>query len=793
MVAAGIQSLDAADRAFIEKLPERYEVRGKLGSGGFSVVFSAFDKKTKKKLALKVLKELGPAGRFRDRLAREFKVCQSIEHPNIVKIYDYSFDEGLAYLAMEQLEAKDLETILEKGELPLTKAVDIMVQVASALEAIHGKGLVHRDVKPENIMVQADGRAVLMDFNLVFAPDRTAITKSDEIVGTPAYFAPEVILQGTANPPVDIYALGLCFYETLTGSPAFELGGLEQLVKAIMSDDVPCPTSIIPSLPKAVDRVVRRATAKHPEERYRSAAAFKAALLSLLSPAARKTMTIEVVLPKVKRRPMSSNRRMTVALFMALSLVFLLIWWRGPQEKIVTELTQSPAVEGVAISWTSPAEHAFQIEILKADGSSAWRSPPEPSTGFKHLFLVPRKWWKPAYHGLITSAESSQKTTFALQQLTPFKLQGPTKKHCRKGTWLKWRTSLPLKGEIIFEKAVRSGLPRIYKTEGKEHKVLIPARERILRDHRVMLKVSDPFGGWTRTKTETIKAVDLANFHDEVNRFRQQDGLKVFLGKPVVQLKRELLNRKRLLQSAKEVVPFSRFLFSSRALSTLDQSSLYSSLSFLRRVDMFLFASKEKPLFGWELSDKGYVAQGFTEKAPFDEGKWPPEVFLRRLRKGEQKFFPLPKEIDGLPTIKFVKSEVGAAAVRNFKFAFGPTWVDDLCFGDRAILYLHTRLKFPDTILTIKINEALKVDLWEAERSQASKERHYLVEMPAHLLDVNEINVQIALIPSAKHTVIADGIVFKIAFLPGPLHTWLDRFHRRASKLVERIRLSELQ
>ena len=251
-----------ADEKLLASLPKGYEIRSKLGHGAFSVVYEAFDKKNNRVVALKILKELGPSGRYRDRLAREFQVCQELDHPNVVKIYDFSFSGDVAYLAMEKIEAKDLATILDDGPLPFVKAVDVISQVASALSHIHDKGLVHRDVKPENIMIRADGRAILMDFNLVSVPDRTAITQSDEIVGTPAYFAPEVILQGETTPPVDIYALGLCFYEALTGIAAFEMGPLDKLVNAIMHEEVPSLRTINPRLPKSVDRVLRRATAK---------------------------------------------------------------------------------------------------------------------------------------------------------------------------------------------------------------------------------------------------------------------------------------------------------------------------------------------------------------------------------------------------------------------------------------------------------------------------------------------------------------------------------------------------
>ena len=781
----------SAEASLLGKIPKRYDIRGKLGDGAFSIVYEAFDRQERRIVALKILKELGPAGRFRDRLAREFQVCQQLNHPNVIRIYDFSFTDEFAYLAMEKVKAKDLATVLQDGPLDFVKAVHIVAQVASALSHIHKKGLVHRDVKPENIMVQGDGRAILMDFNLVSVPDRTAITQSDEIVGTPAYFAPEVILQGVSSPPVDIYALGLCFYEALTGEAAFEMGGLDKLVQAIMHDDPIRPTTINPKLPKGVDRVVRRATAKNPSERYRSAAALRAAVISLLSKEARSTMTVEMVLPARKKRAISSGRRLTVAVFVALALVMSMIWWRGPKETQLYGLVQAPAVEGVALSFLSPRANSFQISINKMDGTLAWRSPPEPSSAKEHLFIIPRKWWQANHYGAIQSASSSQITTFALRSLSTFKLLGPFFEHTRRGTWIKWRTNISVNGEIVFKRPIRQSMPKRYGTAGKEHKVFIPARERILKEHRFMLKVKDQFGGWRRTKTKKLPAVDLAAFHEAIKSFTADGGLARYHRLGPRQLLTDLENRRELLALAKEVVPFSRFLFASRALSTLDRIALYSSLRVLRRIDIFLFAQAKPPIFGWDLIDEEFVSQACIPAPPFGPKDWPVEVFSRKLKSKERRFYPLLKELTSDSPISIVKEEVGAAEIRNFKFTFGPTWVDDLCFGGRATLYLHTKLRFPKTILVITINTTLAIDLWEAERKASDKERHYLIEIPASFLDANEIDLQLALKLASPKRSLSGGAVYEIAFLPGPRAHWLERFDAKARQLVKRPLLIE--
>ena len=176
---------------------------------------------------------------------------------------------------------------------------------------------------------------------------------------------------------------------------------------------------------------------------------------------------------------------------------------------------------------------------------------------------------------------------------------------------------------------------------------------------------------------------------------------------------------------------------------------------------------------------------------PLNERSGPSRSLLIKWVRGEKRFYPLLGDFSALTPVRLVKTQVGAAEVRNFKFAFGPTWVDDLCFGGRATLYLRTKLSFPDTILVVTVNSNLTIDLWEAEREVRIKDRHYLIEFPSRFLDVNEIDLQLALHLASAKRFLTDGEVLEIAFLPGPKDLWLERFDEEARKLIARPRLIE--
>lgn len=257
----------------------RYEVTGLLGRGGMAAVYRALDTVLRREIALKVLyphylSDQEQIARFQ----REAVVAASLDHPNIVQMYDVGSEQGLIYIAMQLLPGRTLGDLLrERGTLPPAELAPIVDQVASALDYAHGRGIIHRDIKPANILIDADGRAVLTDFGIAKLLDTPGLTSTSVIVGTPDYMAPEQIGAQAVDGRVDIYALGVLIFRALTGRRPFE-GGTDQVLLGHLNGTVPDASAYQPGLPVAVDTVIKRAMARRPADRYQTAGALAADL-----------------------------------------------------------------------------------------------------------------------------------------------------------------------------------------------------------------------------------------------------------------------------------------------------------------------------------------------------------------------------------------------------------------------------------------------------------------------------------------------------------------------------------
>jgi Protein kinase domain/Domain of unknown function (DUF4328) len=262
-----------------------YRILGPIGRGGMGVVYRAEEPALGRLVALKVLAPaLAAHEEFRQRFLREMRLAASIEHPNILPIYRAGEDQGLLYLAMRYVDAHDLREVLRRGgPLEVGRALWIAEQVAQALDAAHQCGLVHRDVKPANILLTAptpNGRehAYLVDFGVARPISGTAsITSGGMILGTPSYAAPEQLTGRPVDARTDVYALGCVLYECLSGRPPFTADTDQALILAHLYATPPPVGSIRPDLPAALDGVLARALAKANEQRYRSCGELTAA------------------------------------------------------------------------------------------------------------------------------------------------------------------------------------------------------------------------------------------------------------------------------------------------------------------------------------------------------------------------------------------------------------------------------------------------------------------------------------------------------------------------------------
>ncbi|WDO08843.1 Stk1 family PASTA domain-containing Ser/Thr kinase [Streptomyces murinus] len=259
-------------------LDGRYRVDARIAAGGMATVYRALDMRLDRVLALKVMHPaLAADGVFVERFIREAKSAARLDHPNVVQVFDQGTDSSYVYMAMEYVAGCTLRDVLrERGALRPRAALDILEPVLAALGAAHRAGFVHRDMKPENVLIGDDGRVKVADFGLVRSVD-TVTSTTGSVLGTVAYLAPEQIDQGTADPRVDVYACGVVLYEMLTGAKPHSGDSPAQVLYRHINEDVPPPSALVPGLAPRLDELVASATARNPEVRPCDAVALLAA------------------------------------------------------------------------------------------------------------------------------------------------------------------------------------------------------------------------------------------------------------------------------------------------------------------------------------------------------------------------------------------------------------------------------------------------------------------------------------------------------------------------------------
>src|SRR5262245_55069322 len=247
-----------------------YHLESILGRGGMSIVYRADDLRLKRKVALKLLApELGEDNSFRERFLRESQLAASLEHPNVVPIYEAGELDGLLYIAMRYVAGTDLRALLRRdGPLETRRALALVSQLASALDAAHARGLVHRDVKPSNVLVTGK-HCYLADFGLsTSASDRSAAADPQQVVGTIDYVAPEQIRDEDVDGRADVYSLSCLLYECLTGEVPFRRSSDVAVIYAHLEESPPTVTERRSGLPAAFDDVLATGMAKGRDDRW---------------------------------------------------------------------------------------------------------------------------------------------------------------------------------------------------------------------------------------------------------------------------------------------------------------------------------------------------------------------------------------------------------------------------------------------------------------------------------------------------------------------------------------------
>ena len=255
----------------------KYEIVEELGRGSGGVVYDAYDAALERRVALKVLRVgFDAEPRMLERFEREARACARVRHPHIVEIYEAGQIDGNAFYAMSLVEGHSLHEAV-KARLPMDPETLCReaANVADALQALHDDGIVHRDVKPQNIVVESDGRMVLADFGLARDTDAATMTKTGEALGTPHYMSPEQMLgrRDQIDGRTDVYGLGATLYQVLTGRPPFQTKDLSALLRMVLTKRPEPVQRVVPSVPADCERIVMKCLEKRPEDRYPSAAA----------------------------------------------------------------------------------------------------------------------------------------------------------------------------------------------------------------------------------------------------------------------------------------------------------------------------------------------------------------------------------------------------------------------------------------------------------------------------------------------------------------------------------------
>jgi serine/threonine-protein kinase len=350
-------------------LDGRYRLDARIARGGMATVYSGFDLRLDRPVAVKVMHaSLAEDEAFVERFRREARSAARLSHPNVVAIYDQGEDAGRVYLVMEHVTGTTLRALLrEHGALSPGQSLDIADGVLTALAAAHAAGLVHRDVKPENVLVTPDGGVKVADFGLARAIEASHYTVADgTLLGTVAYLAPEQVATGAADPRADLYALGVVLFEMLTGAVPYSGGTPLAVAYRHVNEDVPEPAGV----PRAVANVVRAATRRDLDERYPDAQAMLSAvrrarsalgsndttvvhlddaptLITALPPVAPPAPPARPAKPTKQQRPRPRRRRGLV--FTAVALAVLLVAaFAGWRAATATHFARAPRVVGLS-------------------------------------------------------------------------------------------------------------------------------------------------------------------------------------------------------------------------------------------------------------------------------------------------------------------------------------------------------------------------------------------------------------------------------------------------------------
>ncbi|MBO4601440.1 MAG: Stk1 family PASTA domain-containing Ser/Thr kinase [Bacilli bacterium] len=256
-----------------QKISDRYQIIKSIGEGGMANVYLAYDTILDRNVAVKILRgDLASDEKFVRRFQREALAASSLYNQNIVEVYDVGEDNGMYYIVMEYIDGKHLKTLLKKrGKLTVSEAIDIMMQIASGLSVAHDQYLIHRDIKPQNIMILENGLVKITDFGIAMAMNSTQLTQTNSVMGSVHYLPPEQASGKGASLQSDIYSMGILMYELLTGKLPYHGDNAVEIALKHLKEPLPSIREQLPSIPQSVENIIIKATAKNPKNRYADA------------------------------------------------------------------------------------------------------------------------------------------------------------------------------------------------------------------------------------------------------------------------------------------------------------------------------------------------------------------------------------------------------------------------------------------------------------------------------------------------------------------------------------------
>ena len=256
-----------------QRINERYEIICSIGEGGMANVYLAYDIILERKVAVKILRgDLAEDEKFVRRFQREAISASSLNHPNIVEVYDVGEDNGKYFIVMEYVEGKTLKQLIKKrGALTLAEVVDIMLQLTSAIAHAHSSYIIHRDIKPQNVIILEDGRVKIMDFGIAAQLNSGELTQTNSVMGTVYYLPPEQANGNATTTKSDIYSLGILMYELVVGKVPFRGESPVEVAIKQMKESIPDIVSYNPDIPQSIENIILRAAAKNPKNRYETA------------------------------------------------------------------------------------------------------------------------------------------------------------------------------------------------------------------------------------------------------------------------------------------------------------------------------------------------------------------------------------------------------------------------------------------------------------------------------------------------------------------------------------------